>query len=148
MRDQCEHCLGAKYIFDYWLDKAFKEHNVHMKDIPREIFQHIPVNFFYPCHCNAEIILRAKELGDLCSECSGTTWTLTREGIEYFGGNKRISSFTFNDIEESNCDAFVRCSCETGEQSPKVPKENFLKLKEVLKRFRISVSLPQLGLDI
>lgn len=110
----CSHCDGAGYVLDGRWEEALERRALKLKDLPAAVLEILPHEFFYPCHCNTVLLIRAGEPlpKDTCSVCDGTTWKFSGRA----GGfqSKKVSSVPSTALHSLPCGYFERCSCRDG----------------------------------
>ncbi len=147
----CNHCRGAKYVFEYWLEKGLEKYNIHMTDMPPEIFKKIPIEFLFYCHCNMLLASRTKpsyleQEVMFCQECSGSTWRFSDTAEQAGYRWKKVNDFSWSDLKSLPCEYFTRCSCGEDEQAPKSPQRTE-SLRDVLNLLRLPLQRPSFGLN-
>ncbi len=144
----CVHCRETKYVFVYWLEKGLQKHNVHMTDIPPEIFKKIPLEFLLYCHCNPLVASQRKpsyiESEILhCQECDGLTWCFSKAAEEAGYRWKKVRDLPWPDLKTLPCEYFERCPCGEDDSAYKSPKRTE-SLRDILGLLKSS--LPRLSL--
>jgi len=147
----CAHCRDTKYVFVYWLEKGLEQHNIHMTDIPPEIFTKFPLEFLVYCHCNIFLAFRTKpsyieQEATLCRECNGSTWRFSEVAEEAGYRWKKVRDLSWADIKHLPCHFFKRCPCGEDEQAPKSPQRTE-SLRDVLSLIRIPLQRPSFELS-
>jgi len=143
---KCKHCRDTDYVFVYWLEKALMKLEIHMVDLPQEIFKAIDVEYFTNCHCHPGLLLPSKisEGSMRCLECCGSTWRFTELAEECGYRWKKVMELSAQQLLNLPCNYFERCSCGYDEDTPNSPeRESAVKKILNLTRFK----LPRFGFN-
>lgn len=124
--EKCTHCRDAEYVFIPSLEKVLSKNRIHITDIPSEIFKQIPLDFLCHCHCNVRLNIFPNQSDVECSECYGTTWSLTETAIRE--GYRSIRDLSSMEIQKLPCHFFERCDCiQEGNHTPSNEKPDAFK---------------------
>ncbi len=146
IEQSCDHCRGAQYVFEYWLEKLLEKNKIHMTDIPPEIFEKIPIEYLQYCHCNPLFMHRRSAFMDNpsvnCLECNGTSWRFSLFAEEKGFRWHKISSSSFEELKNLTCEYFERCPCGQDEQGKKPPEK-----RKILQTLSDLLKIPRLAFN-
>ncbi len=139
----CNHCRGAKYVFEYWLEKILGQNGIHLTEIPSEIFKMIPSEYLTHCHCNIGLFLRKKHITTpYCSECVDATWRFTEEAEQNGYRWKKVLDLSVPELIELPCEYFERCPCGQDDQGKKPPEK-----RKILQTLSDLLKIPRLAFN-
>lgn len=114
----CDHCRGARYVLAYSLERRLRREGLHLTDLPRPVFEQIPLSLFSRCHCNPALLFQTSGEDVYCRGCLDTTWRFTEfaESEGYY--DRKAGLLTAGEILTLPCYFFERCPCGAEDRFP------------------------------